>query len=1110
MEYKILDLRKIGSLLMGLSIMLAAHSALAAVTKTELAGNSISGYPYFEYVKAINVNDNVEIAIDPTRFPAIANQTCDIYVVAAKKTLQWDADKTLIDVTPGGMQTETFSNTNIQSNTFQVAAVNQLSANAGLGLGVGYDVVLDCNQDGLLNGDDYIDGRNNESGFYMVHDTTAPGPKAVTELTYNIAGSGIPPGYEGENLFFPTDVASVKAATGENLPLVIVSHGNGHWYEEYDHIGNHLASYGYVVMSHKNNTGPGPVSASTTTLAHTDALINQIAASAIAGAGALTGNIDTDRIVWIGHSRGAEGVAVAYDRMSDGTYTPTNFTMADIKLISSMLPTDFQAYYPLSGDAPSTSIADPGDANFHLWTASGDSDVGGYAWAPRVQTFHLHDRGTGNRQSTVVQGTGHGWFNNDPGDIHFTGPCPIGEANTHLVQLGHLLPLVKRYVDDNIPSIDFLTRQYESFRPIGVPTGNSCIQVSHEYLDASPNTASNPQKTVVIDDYQSEFTTGFSSSGEAVTFDVEHLTEDRLDDNNSDFTWIAYGDPAFDPFNGATQAGATDTSRGVVFDWTGSDKYYEWTIPVGERNFTDNLFLSLRGAQGTQHPNTLAVLDDLTFEVTLRDGQSTPVSSSISIGAFGGGFEQPYQRSGGWHNEMETIRIRLTDFLNNGSGLDLTDIVAVRLDVGPAHGSAEGRIVIDDLMLTNDRAVYDASDNGDPHVKTVNGINYDFHGAGEYTLLRDGADYEIQTRQTPVTTAGPLPNSYTGLSSCVAVNTALAARVGNHRISYQPDGSLDEQETRMRLRVDGVLQDIDALGSVNLGGGRVSKAASGNGIEVDFPNGSSLLVTPGWWSSHDIAYLNISVLNTPATEGIAGFIEPGQWLPGLSDGTCLGPKPADLSDRYKDLNETFSKSWRVSNASSLFDYAPGTSTATFTIEGWPFENDSSCELPNMLKVNPIDRDVAKRACLKVIDPDNRNNCIMDVAVTGEIGFAKTYLLAQKLEQAGTKTEIYPERKVTEEADSATFIAVIKRRLTAQRLIFDDKEQRYGIGRVQFYFNGEPIGEPVRIDRFGRAQWTSPKLKAGEYKVSAKFLPAKGDDDNFTSRSFELVHLVRGH
>lgn len=59
------------------------------------------------------------------------------------------------------------------------------------------------------------------------------------------------------------------------------------------------------------------------------------------------------------------------------------------------------------------------------------------------------------------------------------------------------------------------------------------------------------------------------------------------------------------------------------------------------------------------------------------------------------------------------------------------------------------------------------------------------------------------------------------------------------------------------------------------------------------------------------------------------------------------------------------------------------------------------------------------------------------------------------------------------------------------------------------FNGEPMDEPMLIDRFGRAQWTSPELKAGEYKISAVFLPARGDDGNLASRSFDLVHVVRG-
>lgn len=59
-------------------------TATAQVTATELAGNELSDYPFFEYVRAINENAPVRVAIDPTRFPDISGETCDIYVVAAK------------------------------------------------------------------------------------------------------------------------------------------------------------------------------------------------------------------------------------------------------------------------------------------------------------------------------------------------------------------------------------------------------------------------------------------------------------------------------------------------------------------------------------------------------------------------------------------------------------------------------------------------------------------------------------------------------------------------------------------------------------------------------------------------------------------------------------------------------------------------------------------------------------------------------------------------------------------------------------------------------------------------------------------------------------------
>ena len=647
---------------------------------TELAGNSLAAYPFFEYVKALNEDAPIEVAIDPTRFPEIVGQTGDIYVVEAKSAVVWEADPALFDVTLDGPQTETFGGVTIQDNTFTVvgpyeldSAVFMPATNDYTGLGHGYDVVLDMNQNGLLDGGDYIDGLSQPAGLYVIHDTTQPGPLAVTEVEPYSVGAifGIPSNYTNEVLYYPTDIATM-----EPLPLIVVGHGGGHNYQWYDHIGYHMASYGYIVMSHQNCYGPPDC-----TLGHTDAIIEL--QDVIAG-GAIDGKIDSSRIIWIGHSLGGMGVVGAFDALMDGEYTPTHYTPEDIVLISSMLPN--------AGGGPSE--ATPHHANFHLWTAAGDTDISGSPASEQTQTFLQHDRATKYRMSTVVQGVGHAWFHDGPGSpSYFTGPCSIGRENTHLIQLGLFVPLIKYYAEGNIPATDFFWRQYERFSPIGVDTSDPCIVVTNEYRNGADD------GNFFIDDYQTEESLYTSSSGGAVSFSVDNLTEGYWDDLNSDFTWTSS-----DPFNGTTHASSGDTSRGAVFDWNGAEAYYEWEVIPSQRDFSDDLYLSFRAAQGTRHPYTLAELDDLTFSVTLRDGAGT--SSSINIGAYGGGLEQPYQRSGGWHNDVEVIRIRPADFLTNGSGLDLTDIEAVRFDCGPFWGSPEGRIVVDELMLTNDHPPY--------------------------------------------------------------------------------------------------------------------------------------------------------------------------------------------------------------------------------------------------------------------------------------------------------------------------------------------------------------------------------------------------------------------
>ena len=653
---------------LGLALLLAPTAA--PQTSAELAGNALLRFPFFEFVRAFNEGATMQLAVDPGLNPALVGQTADLYVVASKTPAGWAADGSLVDLT-AAVETVTFVPGTIQANTFQVDD-GSLSGGSGLGLGVGYDLVIDVDQDGFLGAADWIDGlADGEAGAYVVHDTSAPGPLASTEVFYDISAAS----HDAQNTFYPSNIAALG-----KLPLIVVSHGNGHNYQWYDHIGHHMASYGYVVMSHENNTGPGTLFAATTTLTNTDDFLGNL--GSIAG-GVLDGHVDSDNIVWIGHSRGGEGVVIAYDRLFQGTYSPTHYDLGDVQLVSSMAPVDYQ-------HLPAT---DPHAVTYHLWTGGADADVDGCADDDVRQTFQIHERAQEFRQSISLHGVGHGDFHNGPGSSVASGPCLVGRADTHRIQLGHLLPLVEHYLQGSVPARDFLTRQWESFRPIGAPTG-PCIVVDLMYRDGTV-----PGR-LILDDFQSQPSPAVSSLGLAVASTVSNLTEGDLDDPDFSFTHV----PG-QAMNGFTLNGeGPDTSRGVVFEWDGAYAYYAWVVPGGGPLSLWNT-LSLRAAQAPRHPLTTAALGDLTFDVTVLDTHGT--FARINISAFGGGVEEPYQRAGcgvgvGWAAEFETLRIPIQAFATNGTGIDLDRIVAIGLEFGPGHGSPQGRIGLNEVELLLD------------------------------------------------------------------------------------------------------------------------------------------------------------------------------------------------------------------------------------------------------------------------------------------------------------------------------------------------------------------------------------------------------------------------
>lgn len=266
-----------------------------------------------------------------------------------------------------------------------------------------------------------------------------------------------------------------------------------------------------------------------------------------------------------------------------------------------------------------------------------------------------------------------------------------------------------------------------------------------------------------------------------------------------------------------------------------------------------------------------------------------------------------------------------------------------------------------------------ASD-GDPHLQTINRVRYDLQAAGEYVLLRSpDRGVEIQVRQEPV------PGR-----RGVAFNTAVAAKVNGHRVGIYPGSA------GLELRIDG--DPTEPTAAVLGPGASVTRYASG--YELRFPDGTIL-----WVVAVDIMNLRIAPSDGMRRHGSGLLAEvrgKGMRVPALPDGTTL-PRPADDHERYQFLYERLAPAWRVTVETSLFDYAPGESPATFAIAGFPAEED----LRTFIQIDPAARDQAEAVCAAIGDGDLREACVYDVAVTGETTYAEVYEMTEAFQETGS-------------------------------------------------------------------------------------------------------------
>ena len=262
--------------------------------------------------------------------------------------------------------------------------------------------------------------------------------------------------------------------------------------------------------------------------------------------------------------------------------------------------------------------------------------------------------------------------------------------------------------------------------------------------------------------------------------------------------------------------------------------------------------------------------------------------------------------------------------------------------------------------------------NGDPHVRTYDGTRYNFQAAGEFVASRDPrGGFQIQVRQQP----------FTGTRS-VSVDTAVALDVAGDRVELR----VGEQSPT--LLVNGA--PSDAANSTLPRGGKVStaRATYGRYFTVTWPDGSvATIFQIGVWGLHLTAQPAVGHANH--LEGLFGnFNGDNTDDVRTASGTPIA-KPG-----FSTLYPGFADSWRITAATSLFTYAPGTSTETYTDRSFPHESVTYDHVPQLA--------LAKQVCTAagITDPVTLQDCELDVGLTGQPDFATADSTSQPQNSVG--------------------------------------------------------------------------------------------------------------
>lgn len=257
--------------------------------------------------------------------------------------------------------------------------------------------------------------------------------------------------------------------------------------------------------------------------------------------------------------------------------------------------------------------------------------------------------------------------------------------------------------------------------------------------------------------------------------------------------------------------------------------------------------------------------------------------------------------------------------------------------------------------------------NGDPHLVTFDRHYYDFQAVGEFVLVAatSGDPLAVQVRQTPM-----------GDSRTVSVNSAVAFRLGAHR------AALTLVDGHTEVRVDGTARDVPPGATALPGGGRLTRRDSdtgaADGYDLYWPDGSAAAVDPIGPYGYRVL-VKLAAGRAGKVHGLLGDFD------GDPDDDVAAPSGAALRQPvpFEQLYPSYADGWRVTGDTSLFSYADGQDTGSFTDREFPQREVTVDDL------DPTRRARAEQVCrwAGITDARQLAECVLDVGVTGRPEFA---------------------------------------------------------------------------------------------------------------------------